>query len=254
LSFHDSKAKELAELYNGHSIAARLKLPFLVPVFPRPEAQWELYAHQLNRATMLVPDGDMKRVDLRLIVMIRDAQNMLAQNDIAVKDKVLMNGFSASGCFALRFAIMHPDMVRAVAAGGFSSAPTLPTDKVDGTDVRYPVGISDIKEEFGIDFNPDEYKKVSQYIFMGDKDDNDATLYRDSYEQEDADLIHGIIGRDMAARWQKSQTVYRQLGIPAQLVTYKGTGHEVPGYVWNDLYKFFEVNSGDGIVEIEHHE
>ena len=78
-----------------------------------------------------------------------------------------MNGFSASGTFANRFAILHPTVVRAVATGGVNSIPTFPTDRWEDTILRYPVGIADVREIADIEFDEAAYKKVSQYIYMG---------------------------------------------------------------------------------------
>lgn len=255
LALHDALAKELAEKLNGHYIAESLRIPFLVPVFPRPQTDWQLYTHELNRATLLVQNGDMKRLDLQLVAMVRDAQNLLSYNGIAMKDKIFMNGFSASAKFVNRFAILHPNIVRAVATGGINGIPTFPTDSVDGNVVRYPVGIADIREITGLYLDLAQYKTISQYIYMGENDTNDDTWFADAYEQQDADLIHRIIGlKMMPDRWEKSQAIYNQLGIPAQFVTYRGIGHEVPGYVWDDLNSFFRANWGDRIVQITHHE
>ena len=165
---HDSKAKSLALKKSSHvnRIARRLGVPLLVPVFPRPGGErWRIYTHALDRDTFLITDGDLRRIDLQLIKMITHAQQLLQHNNVKVNEKVFMNGFSASGTFTNRFAILHPKVVRAVATGGVNCIPTCPTDQWKGTTMRYPVGIADIKEIAGIDFDEVAYKRVSQYIY-----------------------------------------------------------------------------------------
>ena len=162
-----------------------------------------------------------------------------------------MNGFSASGTFANRFAILHPTVVRAVATGGISSIPTFPTERWDNATMRYPVGISDLKEIAGIEFDKKAYKRVSQYIYMGALDDNDTVPYQEAYDAVDAELVKSLIGAEMMPdRWRVSQSIYETLEIPAQFVTYENSGHEIKREMIADIVAFFTANSGDEIVEI----
>lgn len=119
----------------------------------------------------------MKRIDLQLIEMIKDAQRLFRNNDVQIRDRVFIHGFSASGTFANRFAILHPRIVKAVVAGGINCIPTFPTNQWHGILLRYPVGIADLKEIAGIDFNEKTYKQVSQYIYMGYLDRNNTIPY-----------------------------------------------------------------------------
>lgn len=253
---HDKKAKGLAEASHANQIAKKLKVPLLVPVFPRPGGDlWHIYTHALDRDTLLIKDGDLQRIDLQLIKMIAHAQRFLQHNNVKVKKKVFMNGFSASGTFTNRFAILHPRVVRAVATGGVNSIPTFPTDRWKGTPMRYPVGIADVKEIAGLDFDEAAYEKISQYIYMGAFDDNDTVPYRDAYDEVDAELVKNLIGAKMMPdRWGVSQAIYRELGIPAQFVTYESTGHEIKTEMIEDVVAFFKANSDAEIVEIDPHQ
>ncbi|MDE0401341.1 MAG: sigma-70 family RNA polymerase sigma factor [Candidatus Poribacteria bacterium] len=265
----DRKTKALAEASHATIIAKRLKVPLLVPVFPRPGAEqwlvpvssrpgaerWETYTHALDRDTLLIRDGDLKRIDLQLINMIAHAQRLLRHNNMKVNEKVFMNGFSASGTFTNRFAILHPTIVRAVATGGINSIPTFPTERWDGVTMRYPVGIADVKEIAGIEFNGAAYKRVSQYIYMGALDDNDTVPYRDAYDAVDADLVKSLIGAKMMPdRWDMSQLIYKALEIPAQFVTYENTGHQIKSEMIDDIVAFFKANFDDEIVKIVPHQ
>ena len=261
----DRKTKALAEASHATLIAKRLRVPLLVPVFPRPGGnqslvpvsprpgsdQWQAYTHALDRDTLLIREGDLKRIDLQLINMIAHAQRLLRYNNVNVNEKVFMNGFSASGTFANRFTILHPTVVRAVATGGINSIPTFPTERWDDVSMRYPVGIADVKEIADIAFDEKAYKRVSQYIYMGALDDNDTVPYRDAYDAVDADLVKNLIGTEMMPdRWRVSQSIYKTLEIPAQFVTYENTGHEIKDEMIDDIVAFFMANSGDEIIEI----
>jgi len=249
----DRNTKESIETCSAGSVARKLKIPLLMPVFPRPGGT--LYTHALDRETLLIQEGDLRRIDLQLIAMITHAQKLLRHNGVRVNEKVFMNGFSASGTFTNRFTILHPTLVRAVATGGINCIPTFPTDQWNGTTMRYPVGIADVKEVAGIDFNETAYKEVSQYIYMGALDDNDTIPYRDAYDEGDAELVKRLIGAEMMPdRWDVSQSIYKALGIPAQFVTYENTRHEIKDEMIDDIAAFFEANAEDEIVEIVPHQ
>ena len=252
----DRKTRALAEKSYANVIARKLKTPLLVPVFPRPGGdRWQIYTHSLDRDTLLIKEGELRRIDLQLIKMITHAQELLRHNNVQVNEKVFMNGFSASGTFTNRFAILHPTIVRAVATGGVNSIPTFPTSRWNDTLMRYPVGIADVKEIADIDFDETAYKHVSQYIYMGALDNNDTVPYRDAYDEVDAELIKSLIGTEMMPeRWDVSQSIYKALGVPAQFVTYENAGHEITSEMIDDIVAFFETNSGNEIVEIVPHQ
>ena len=253
---HDRKAKALTKTSHATKIARKLKVPLLVPVFPRPGGdRWRIYTHSLDRDTLLIKEGELRRIDLQLIKMIIHAQKLLRHNNLKVNEKVFMNGFSASGTFVNRFAILHPTVVRAVATGGVNGIPTFPTNHWKNIKMRYPVGIADLKEIADIEFDETAYKQVSQYIYMGALDDNDTIPYRDAFDAVDAKLVESLIGAKMMPdRWRMSQSIYKALGIPAQFVTYENTKHEVKAGLIDDIVAFFEVNSGDEILEIVPHQ
>ena len=249
----DRNTKDAIETCSASSVARKLKLPLLMPVFPRPSGT--LYTHALDRETLLIKEGDLRRIDLQLIAMIAHAQKLLRHNNVKVNEKIFMNGFSASGTFTNRFAILHPTVVRAVATGGINSIPTFPTDRWNDVTMRYPVGIADVKEIADIDLDEVAYKGVSQYIYMGAIDDNDTLPYRDAYDEADAELVKNLIGvKMMPDRWHLSQSIYKTLGIPAQFVTYNDTGHEIKDEMIDDITAFFEANADDEIVEIVPHQ
>ena len=252
----DRKVKAFTEASHATVIARKLKIPLLVPVFPRPGGdQWQLYTHALDRDTLLLKEGELRRIDRQLVKMIDHAQQLLRHNNVKVNKKVFMNGFSASGTFTNRFAILHPRVVRAVATGGVNCIPTFPTNRWNDAIMRYPVGIADIKTIAGIDFDEVAYKKVSQYIYMGALDDNDTIPFRDGYDEVDAELVKRLIGAKMMPdRWDVSQLIYKALEIPAQFVTYENTGHQIKNEMIDDIIAFFKANSGDEIVEIVPHQ
>lgn len=210
----------------GHIAAKELKLPFLVPVFPRPKNQNLVYTHALDRDAMLSTREGIKRLDLQLLAMIEDAQTRLMELGIPVEEKVLMTGFSASGSFVNRFTFLHPEAVKAVVAGGLNGILMLPRREMAGHPLNYPLGVNDLQEITGKEFNLTEYKKVPQFLFMGALDDNDAVPYDDAYSDEERAVIYATVGKQMQPqRWEKCQQIYMQDEVNAKFRTYNEVGH-----------------------------
>jgi hypothetical protein len=71
--------------------------------------------------------------------------------------------------------MIHPEIIRAAAPGSPGGWPLAPVSEWwNGTTLRYPVGIADIESLTGKPFDLADFKKVPQYIYVGDKDTNDA--------------------------------------------------------------------------------
>jgi hypothetical protein len=226
------------EPFSRH-VSQNIPAPSLVPVFPRPYNEWWYYIQALNRRTLQIKNGRLERVDLQLIAMIKDAQEILREKGLNMEEKVLMNGYSASGWFTIRFTIIHPHMVRAAAIGGNFSQ-ILPIEELEGEKLQYPVGVADLEQLTGKAFNYDEYIKVAQYIYLGALDPNDATYFEDSFEKSHGEQIRRLIGKDTMARWRKTQEIYKKAGIPAQFVTYEGIGHMLNNEIIDDIIFFFK--------------
>lgn len=259
LEFHIDDAKVNV---TGRSLAAYvseiLGIPILMPVFPRPMTDWDNlpYMQFLDRKSLLSDDKDMKRADLQLTAMIKDAQKLLEKNNLKVDEKIFMTGFSSSAKFAQRYTVLHPEMVKAIIVGGIASTAVLPLSKYNGVDLRYPVGVSDLKELIGYEFNEKEYKKVAQFMYMSDQDTNDATEWRDCFEEEDAQTIWSLLGRkQLFDRWNNTIKAIDDNGFSSsiQFHMYEGIGHGIPQALFHDSLEFFKKNHGDTVVKIKAH-
>jgi predicted esterase len=242
LEFHEKGAYSEAKRYSlGASLCPGLKLPFLVPAFPRPQTAWKYYTHALDRDVALLKDNEMARLDLQLIAMIKDAQEQLRMLQIDSHEKILMTGFSASGTFANRFTLIHPEMVAGVACGGINAMPILPVKKIGSTKLIYPVGIYDYAPIFNDSVHLSSYKKVPQYIYMGAKDSNDAVLFDDAYSDKERKIIYRKLGKIMQPdRWEKVQSIYTDEKVNATFKTYPRIGHETDKEVYEDVISFFK--------------
>lgn len=247
LQVHDDAARKKVVSGKGNLFARRLGVPLLVPVFPR---QWGLACTQaLLRHTLVERSGPLARADLQLIAMIRDAHSILENLGFNMQKQILMNGFSTSAQAALRFTLLHPNMVKAVAAGGMSSLLVLPVEEWAGERLRYCIGIADLEELTGIVFDMDAFKEVDKFFYMGatdDKEANDITIHP-TFERKDAELIWKITDKYMPARWEKYQQIYKEIDIPTQFVTYEGVGHTITNEMITDVIEFFVENAGEGL-------
>ncbi len=244
IEFHDQQAK-LQALKNssGSSVSKRLKMPFLVPVFPRSEKDWQVYTHALDRDAMLIKSGETKRIDLQLIAMIEDANTTLSSLHISLEKKICINGFSASGTFANRFTLIHPEIVAAVACGGINAISILPVSSIDDSRLNYPIGTNDFKAIFGTNPNLEAYKKIPQFIYMGGLDSNDAVLFDDAYSEEERQIIFKVLGKKMFPdRWGKCESIYSSNGINATYKLYPDIGHATNRTMNSEIADFFKKN------------
>lgn len=243
LKAHIEKAERTATIdyYLGNYVSRKLNLPLLVPVFPRFESDLHLYTHSLDRDIVLKQDEQLKRIDLQMLYMFEDARNRLEELGYKTDDQFLMTGFSASGTFANRFSLIHPEKVKAVAAGGINGLLMLPEKEMKGRELIYPVGTYDFEALFGKSFNPGAFQSTPQFLFMGALDENDAIPFSDAFDEPERQIIYQLLGEEMQPqRWEASQWIYDSLGIEATIQTYEGIGHEHPEPVKDDVVNFFQ--------------
>jgi hypothetical protein len=245
LDVHLQAARKLAGNAIGGYVAKKLNLPLLVPVFPRPETQWQIYTHLLDRDTLEIHDGPMRRLDLQLLAMIADARSRLRHYGLRTEEQVLMTGFSASGSFVNRFTMMHPGRVQAAATGGLNGLVMLPLTELDGVRLPVPLGLADLRELTGLRFRSDAWRNVPQFIHMGADDTNDAVEFDDGYSESERAIVHRAIGKRMQAdRWERGQSVYREFGANAEFHTWPGVGHWTDGKINQEVAEFFRRAMG----------
>jgi len=244
---HLEAARELARNAIGGHVARALKIPLLVPVFPRPESQWRVYTHLLDRDVMTLRDDPMARPDLQLLAMVDDAVTRLLERGYVADRRILLTGFSASGAFANRFTLLHPHRVRAVASGGVNGLLMLPVPQLAGETLDFPLGIADYAELTGRPFDLAAWREVPQFAYMGAEDENDAVLYDDGYSEAEREIVFAAFGERMQPdRWKSCREVYDESGARARFRTYKGVGHGTNSAVNDEIVRFFASVLADG--------
>jgi pimeloyl-ACP methyl ester carboxylesterase len=219
--------------------AERLNVPLLVPAFPRPRGAWWIYTHALDVDSMTTSREGIHRIDLQLIEMIDDARERLEDMRIAVPEKVLMMGFSASGQFTSRFALLHPERTLAAAAGSPGGWPLAPVASWQGETLNYHVGIADVGSLLGTDLDMDEVRSVPIFLYMGASDDNDSVPYGDAYDDDQREQVYRLFGMTPVERWPHAEAIYQSAGMNSTFALYPGVGHTITEEMFDDIAEFF---------------
>jgi Bacterial Ig-like domain len=242
LSVHEISAFQLARWRS--QFAVDLEVPLLVPIFSRPASVGYMYTHALDRATLESNIPDYIRLDMQLIEMIKDARQRLMTMGHILDPKFFMMGFSASGAFTSRFTTIHPEMVRAAAAGSPAGWPIAPVSFWQGIPMYYPVGVLDLDTIIGQSVNLSSLRKVPQYIYVGDQDRNDALDTR-GYPEEEKQEICALLDCSpeplIYLRWPISEQIYDSVNIANDFVVYPGVAHTITPEMFSELFMFFEA-------------
>jgi len=212
--------------FERHRIADELGVVLLVPAFIRPGEDWQTYTHALDRDSLTTQRADLKRIDLQLLAMIDHARAQLATDGIPTDPKILIQGFSASGMFANRFTILHPDRVKAATIGSPGGWSIAPVAEYDGQPLPYPAGIADLEALTGNTFDAATYNVIPQLIYMGSLDNNDSLDFEDGWDTADAQLVNQLFGTDPLSRWDDAKGIYSTAGTNTQFLLIAGIGHD----------------------------
>jgi pimeloyl-ACP methyl ester carboxylesterase len=245
----------LAQTFKGQNA------PILIPILPNQDGI--PYFQQLSKES-LDAIGEFQNIDIQLVNAINYAKEMIkATLGTEVNDQVFLNGYSSSGVFAQRFALLHPEIVHSVCVGGASGSIPIPLDEFNGIRLPYPIGISDYEQITGKPFNSEEYASTNFFYYVGsnetqnhgtwdingDKitrgDQTPAPMHDMSYNgtsisQEAGQQQRQALGTDMWERYTKSLEIYKQLGYNIDHRVYSGYGHsdlnDIPFKDINDFY------------------
>lgn len=224
-------------------LADRIGVAVLMPVFPRPQTDWRIYTHALDRDSMITTKKELARLDLQLLRMIDDARESLAKEKLKFDQRVLVLGFSASGMFANRFTFLHPKRVKAAAIGSPGGWPIAPTVSFKERALRYPIGSDDIRLVSGKKLDLKNLRKVPLFMFMGSEDDNDSVVFRDSYEKEDEELIFALFGKMPVERWDVSKKLYLDNKLNAEFKLYPNVKHTVTKEMMEEILAFLSKHT-----------
>ena len=206
--------REINDILNGSN-------PILIPILPS-ESSIAPYYQQLSTECF----ENEKKPDLDIVEVIDKAKEIMDKEySTKINDKIFLNGYSSSGCFAQRFSLIYPELIDTACIGGASGSIPIPN-----TDLDYPLGIKNYEELFGKSFNIEEYKKITFDYYVGsleceiksltrtDEDGNLAPMHDMSYFNRSVPSDVGMIqrkklGQDMFERAEKTVNILKSIGI-----------------------------------------
>ena len=212
--------------FGRKALADELEVVLLVPAFVRPKKDWKIYTHALDRDALTTTRSDLARLDLQLLAMVDQARASLVEQGVKTDEKVLLQGYSASGMFVNRFAVLHPRRVKAVSAGAPGGWPIAPVADFEGEMLPYPAGVADLELLTGQPLDVVAWRAVPQLIVMGSLDDNDSLDFGDGWDEPAAAVVSRLFGDDPLSRWKGSERLYRESGADAQFLLVEGVGHD----------------------------
>lgn len=133
--------------------------PFVVPIIPclkgLPDFQ-----------QMSVESIELYKIHEKVKDCIDEARIKIEQiTEKKVQDKIFLSGYSASGVFAQRFALVYPEIINRALIGGAAGTIPVPTNKI-----KFPIGIQDFKELFGKEFNGEAYKQIQFGYYASERE------------------------------------------------------------------------------------
>jgi len=208
----------------GH--AEQYKYVLLVPAIPR-DPMYYVVAFQ-RECFLDTTDPFYQRPDEKVNLMIDEFITTLRQDGYDVQQKVFVEGFSAGGMWANRYSLLHPERVRAFAAGQAGGALTLPETSHNATTMDWPVGVNDFVSLAGSDFDQNAYKELPQFIYIGDQDSN-TTLWGpgELWTQSQIDFIKTTFGDTPPEILENQCSYLNNLGYDVTFKLYPGVGHEL---------------------------
>lgn len=221
------------------------KSPIFIPILPTNGINGRPYFQQLSYECF--DEGlqvEQQRIDLQLVHAISDVKSKFYEiTGKILEDKVFMHGYSASGVFAQRFALAHPEMIGELCVGGAIGSIPMPMADYNGIKLDYPAGTNNYEKLFGKPFNIDAYKQIKFRYYVAEReserlsqsrikeDGTPAPMHDMSYMDRSmpsqvAQNHRNAFGIDMNERWRNQLSLYRQMGFDVSAhEPYKGVMH-----------------------------
>lgn len=161
------------------------KNPILVPLLPSNPNGIPYYQQLSIECFDETLARQFYRIDSQVVSMIEDAKKIISGlKGKKVGEQVILNGYSSSGVFAQRFALLHPELVKAACIGGAIGSMPLPITEYKGKEIGYPLGIADYERLTGKKFDIESYKKINfhYYVAEGENERKSETRFTEDNE------------------------------------------------------------------------
>ncbi len=178
---------------------------------------WVIVAPNLPYRDYMDPRALMDD-DIKITKMLIDTLNSLpARLNLTVHPRALVFGFSRGAQLAHRLAMMYPERVESVATVAAGTY-TLPVESDGAQRLPFPFGVGDLDKLIGRAFDWANFKKISFWVAVGERDNVATEVPRqfDPYQ-----------GANRVDRARAFERALRAIGVDVQLMIYPNTGHEV---------------------------
>lgn len=160
-----------------------------------------------------------------------------------LQDKIFLSGYSASGVFAQRFALIYPELINRALIGGAAGTIPIPTQQI-----KFPIGIQDYEELFDKKFNAEAYKQIQFGYYVAEKEsatpgnfdingDRITTTkqiaapmhdmsFRSVTTPKDVGILQRqLLGKSLDERYKKSIEANKIFGVDIEGIVVSGSTH-----------------------------
>ena len=223
----------------------------LAPVIPRRESP-HVYPVAFDLNSFHESDVFYNRSDIKVNAIIDLLLDTLREDGYQVSPKVMIEGFSSGGMFAQRYSLLHPERVKAIAAGHCGGNFTLPFSEFNSQLLTWPVGVNNLDALAGIEFDQDSYKNIHQYIFIGENDTGEGgttivwnrlhPTWGPQYMWESVsqmEFLHNNFGETDPIRLQNQVNYLNGVGfVNINFKMYPGVPHSITDQMIDDFMEF----------------
>ena len=202
-------AKHLLEL-------SKSKSPILIPILPSEKEgpYWQQLSSECFKKD--------KNIHLKIMQTIEKSKAIIKKKrNIEINDKIFLNGYSSSGVFAQRLALIYPEIIDTACIGGASGSIPIIDSRID-----YPIGIGNYEKIFQKAFNKEEYKKINFEYYVGSLETyiktnrngniepmHDMSYFNRSIPTEIGRQQRLILGTDLFDRAKKAVEILKEQGV-----------------------------------------
>lgn len=226
-------------LVTAHNLTKKLKdndNPVLIPIIPSVKGGIPYYQQLSKECFDISADNPLYRIDLQVLNIINQAKERIAKY-ANISEKIFLNGYSASGVFAQRFALLHPEIIDTLCVGGASGSIPMPT-----AELQYPLGIADYYNITGKSFDYEAYSQIKFRYYVGsledtrkssnryDENGNFAPMHDMSYFDRSVSPVVGalqrkIFGTNIIERSTKQIQLMKEMGLDIDQVIFENRTH-----------------------------
>lgn len=224
---------------NGPGLASRL-------IKAAEERNWLLIAPTIPYGDWRDPN-QLVAEELRLLPQMASLLDAVpVETGVPVVGRALLFGFSRGAQEALRFALLYPDRVDAVAglSAGTYTLPMRAVKTVGGAVVPAPLpfGVADLEQRAGRGIDEIGLAGVEVWIGVGARDNVDGDVPR-QWDQ--------FVGKNRVERAQRFVEALSQLGWDAEVAVVPGAGHEITGPMVDLAMQFLAEAAAVSQLQVE---